>query len=482
MKSLAVSTITFAMILFLISPAASKRVFAQGDTWVAKAPMPISTNGGGSGVILDKLFVVAGGAAGQGVAALQEYDPTTDTWSERTPIPTTRPGAGVGAIADTLYVAGGCPPNGGCGGSETNLLEAYDTNLDTWSTLSPMPTPRSALAAGVINGKLYVAGGIGPNMPFQSLTTLEVYDPTADSWTTKAPMPIASQNAAAAIISGKLYIVGGAQGNTVLDELEVYDPATDTWEIKAPMPTATLGAAAGSINGQLHVVGGTGNFGDISTHQVFDPVANTWTTAAPMPTAREGQAAGVIEGRFYVAGGNASGVPLNVLEAYTPPTQLTTLGFANIWVGLKNSDDVGTKFDLLGEVLRNGDVIASSQLNDVPGGSSGFNNAILDTINLALSGPVTFSSGDSLSIRLSVRVAASSKHRSGTARLWFNDAAANSRFNATIDAVTEDYFLVNGSALNTFAGAGPKQTRDVLVDRAVGGNPFKAFGAWTKVF
>ena len=80
-------------------------------------------------------------------------------------------------------------------------------------------------------------------------------------------------------------------------------------------------------------------------------------------------------------------------------SQLTALGPAKVWIGLKNSDDVGTKFDLLAEVLRNGSVIGSGQLNEVPGGSSGFNNAILETISLALTAPSNLCSGDTLSFQ-----------------------------------------------------------------------------------
>lgn len=161
---------------------------------------------------------------------------------------------------------------------------------------------------------------------------------------------------------------------------------------------------------------------------------------------------------------------------------LTALSSAQVWVGLKNSDDVGTKFDLLAEVLKNGTLVGSGQLNDVPGGSSGFNNAVLDTISLALSGPVDFCTGDVLSVRLSVRVAASSGHVSGTARLWFNDAAANSRFGATVGGSANSFFLRDGFALGTTAGSGPKRTIDVSVNRNVGGNPFKPFGTWSVLF
>ena len=163
--------------------------------------------------------------------------------------------------------------------------------------------------------------------------------------------------------------------------------------------------------------------------------------------------------------------------------QLTALGPAQAWVGLKNSDDVGTRFDLRAEVSRNGVVIGSGQLDGVSGGSSGFNNAVLRTINLALSAPVDVCPGDTLSMKLSVRIAANvAGHRSGTARLWFNDSAANSQFSTTIGSATAANFLLDGFGLGSVAGTGPKKTIDVFVDRAVGGNPFKPFGVWSKTF
>jgi hypothetical protein len=159
-----------------------------------------------------------------------------------------------------------------------------------------------------------------------------------------------------------------------------------------------------------------------------------------------------------------------------------------MWIGLKNSDDVGTKFDLLAEVLRNGMVVGSGQLNDVPGGSSGFNNAVLRTITLALSSAVPMGPGDTMSFRLSVRIAATSGHNSGTARLWYNGAAidsgasrdAGSRFDATIAGSNSNYFLRTGFVLDTAAGSSR-----TFVDKTVsnsGGNPFVAFGTWSKTF
>ena len=140
------------------------------------------------------------------------------------------------------------------------------------------------------------------------------------------------------------------------------------------------------------------------------------------------------------------------------------------------------KFDFLVEVFWDGSLVGTGQVNSVEGGSSGFKNARLSGIPLMLSSPVECCAGCTLSIRLSVRVAADSRHRSGTARLWFNDAQANSRLSATIGGLTKNYFLLDFWRLSADTGAGPKKTIDVRVDRAVAGNPFKPFGTWDIIF
>ncbi|MGH9802175.1 MAG: HYR domain-containing protein, partial [Blastocatellia bacterium] len=129
-----------------------------------------------------------------------------------------------------------------------------------------------------------------------------------------------------------------------------------------------------------------------------------------------------------------------------------TLGSTTVWVGTKSGDDAGVRFDLLAEVLKNGKLIGSGQVNDVSGGSNSSNNFAAQTINLTSSAPAFFCSGDTLSIRLSFRIAAGSNRRRATARLWLNEAAAGSNFAATIGGVTNSYFFLNGFALGASPG------------------------------
>ena len=166
--------------------------------------------------------------------------------------------------------------------------------------------------------------------------------------------------------------------------------------------------------------------------------------------------------------------------AYFRLPLLSALSPAKVWVGLKNSDDVGTRFDLRAEVYYNGStLVGSGEVTNVAGGSSGFNNAKLDTIPLDVATAIGFAPGDTLSIKLLVRnTCTPGGHHSGTARLWFNDAAADTHFDATIDGQDGDEYLLDGGALGTSAGAGPKKTIDVAAGAKC--SAFKSFGTWTR--
>ena len=79
-------------------------------------------------------------------------------------------------------------------------------------------------------------------------------------------------------------------------------------------------------------------------------------------------------------------------------------GPARVWIGLKNSDDVGLRLDLLAEVFVDGTKVGEGRVNNVGAGSSGFNSAGLNAIPLALSsGPVDFPVVTPVEVKVSVR-------------------------------------------------------------------------------
>ncbi len=165
---------------------------------------------------------------------------------------------------------------------------------------------------------------------------------------------------------------------------------------------------------------------------------------------------------------------------------------ARVWIGLKKSNDAGIRFDLKAVVKKNGIEVSSGTLFGAPGGGKGFNNANLLTIPLSLPAE-EFHHGDDISIKLFVRNSClASPQNSGSARLWYNDATANSRFD---EPGAPTLYLVRGNDdgeedcdhdedggdLSKYAGNGPKKKKNVKVNAPVPScdGPYKAFGKWS---
>ncbi|HEX7313413.1 MAG TPA: kelch repeat-containing protein, partial [Pyrinomonadaceae bacterium] len=258
--------------------------------------------------------------------------PLPGSWANTaTVMPTARRSFVAGVIDGRIYAAGG-DSNSGERGVAVNPLstpEAYDTATNSWTTLAPMPTRRFGAAGGVIGGKLYVAGGWNNDYsvsinPYKDM--LEAYDPASNSWATLAPMPRARYNLAAGVIDGKLYAVGGYDpGVGYTNELAAYDPASNSWATLAPMPTGRYALAAVALNGKLYAVGGgcagcgSPSSGYSRDLEAYDPASNSWTRLAPMPTGRYNIAAAALGGKLYVLGGARGGV-LDTVDVYDPAT------------------------------------------------------------------------------------------------------------------------------------------------------------------
>lgn len=171
---------------------------------------------------------------------------------------------------------------------------------------------------------------------------------------------------------------------------------------------------------------------------------------------------------------STSGDAVNILEATTD--RLISLDSPKVWIGLKNSDSVGVKFDLRAEVYKDDVQITSGELNSFNGGSSGFNNANLATIPLNSFNALDFPPESQLKLSLYVRNAcAGSGHNSGVARLWYGDSAANSRINTSFLSGSTNYLLLNNFILGASSGLTKKK---IDVQSGAKCSDFKPFGTW----
>lgn len=249
------------------------------------------------------------------------------TWTTKSPMPTPRGDHAIGVVNGIMYVVGG-----GVGRDPYfAIVEAYDPRTNRWIRKAPMPTPRSSLAVGVVDGILYAVGGISRHMGGRILDTVEAYDPKTNTWTRKAPMTTPRWGLSIGVVDGILYAIGGSGGiggeiSQPLTTVEAYDPSTNTWTTKAPMPSTRVVMAVGVMNETLYAIGGScckpgHGSRTLGTVEAYDAKTNRWTVRDSMPTPRARHVVGVVNQVLYVVGGFSDEGLTKRVEAYDPVTK-----------------------------------------------------------------------------------------------------------------------------------------------------------------
>ena len=114
----------------------------------------------------------------------------------------------------------------------------------------------------------------------------------------------------------------------------------------------------------------------------------------------------------------------------TETQNLTSLGNLTVWIGLKNSDDQGTYFDIRAEVLKNGAVIASAEVKDIKGVTRNPDKAKEVVVTFGAIPDTTFEVGDIFSIRVLTKVADTGGHNNAVGlRLYYDSVSRPSWVN-----------------------------------------------------
>jgi N-acetylneuraminic acid mutarotase len=246
---------------------------------------------GVAAVTVDGKIYAIGGWAGDNVFnTLEEYDPVADKWTRKANMPTARNWASATVINGIIYAIGGSGND-----DYTAAVEAYSPKTDQWSKKASLPFPSQCRTA-VVNGKIYIMGwfpGIdgGDRRPRSDVYE---YDPTSDTWTKKMDMPTPRMAISATAVNGKIYAVGGLSSFNPykkVSTVEIYDPNTDTWEKGVDLPDARGVHVGALVDGKIYVIGGVSDWPNngsamvISTVEVFDiglsvspqgKLPNTW--------------------------------------------------------------------------------------------------------------------------------------------------------------------------------------------------------------
>lgn len=171
-----------------------------------------------------------------------------------------------------------------------------------------MPEVRAAAGAGAVQGKLYVAGGVGP----QGLATNTlVFDPALGEWSMEAGLPTPREHLGVASDGRRLYVLGGRTGGigSNLDAAEAFDPGSGKWEVLPPVPTPRGGSSAAAVAGLVVLAGGEEQGGTFEEVEAYDVATGEWVALPPLPTPRHGLGVAAVGSVVYViAGGPAPGL------------------------------------------------------------------------------------------------------------------------------------------------------------------------------
>ena len=209
-----------------------------------------------------------------------------------------------------------------------------------WSEGPALPIRVQEIYPAVLDGALYVAGGLSPDVEGGRIGItgrMFALDADAARWRECAALPTPTHHPNLVAIGQEVYAIGGftaAQGAgawAMSERVGVYTPESDTWRPGPAMAQPYAETVAANLDGRIHVVTGRRRAGganrswsdhaDTTAHIVLDPASEAWDTAAPAPTARNSAAGAVLNGRLHIIGGRTvSGGNTPVHEVYESQT------------------------------------------------------------------------------------------------------------------------------------------------------------------
>ena len=209
----------------------------------------------------------------------------------------------------------------------------WEEKAGDWEKRADAPVALLESAGTVVDGRLYVFGGIErPSMfGLKGGSAVYVYDPRTDSWGRNADMPTAVTHAMAAVDGHNIWFAGGWLGSRSggfdgTRDVWVYDTSSDLWQQGPPLPRAIASGALVRHDRRLHFFGGfLGEDGErmSARHWVMDLDGGTnWEPLAPLPEPRGHISAVALDDRIYAIGGmhghHVDARDLTWVHAYVP--------------------------------------------------------------------------------------------------------------------------------------------------------------------
>ena len=245
-------------------------------------------------------------------------DANTGPWREIGAAPTARQQVATAVVDGRIWVVGGLI--GTKKAAATNRVESYDPTINSWSTATPLPRPLHHATAVAYRGELVVIGGWEPKgSELTAVASREVLALRDGRWVRYAPLRHPRAAAAAAVVDDKIVVTGGQADGKLVRQTE-FLPGGVEWKQGADLPTPRehLAVAADEDGRFLYAVGGRDLSPDNNTRALerYDIRDDRWTKLPSLPVATGSLGAAILKGRLVAAGGETSTGVIKSVQSY----------------------------------------------------------------------------------------------------------------------------------------------------------------------
>ncbi len=281
----------------LVAVAAAGAAGAALSDWKTHAPMPLPRTEVSAAVMGSEIVVLGGFTLDRGASKrVDAYSPTRDSWRRLPDLPIGVHHAMAVGVGGKVFVLGGYTVTG------ATLRAAFVLEDGRWRAIPRLPFPRAAAGAGVANGKIVVAGGIGDGR--RLARNALAYDLRTRRWSV-VPGPTPREHLGVTAFAGTVYAVAGRTAgiDTNLLHFESFRPGDRRWRRLQPVPDARGGTGAAALAGHVVSVGGEEPAGTIAEVLAYRIAERRWIRLQDLPTPRHGLGVAALGGRVYVIGG-----------------------------------------------------------------------------------------------------------------------------------------------------------------------------------
>ncbi|MEL4106285.1 kelch repeat-containing protein [Oscillospiraceae bacterium WX1] len=210
--------------------------------------------------------------------------------------------------------------------TQSSLLTNNTTTRGYYISATHLLTARSGLGSAIVNGKVYIIGGLNSTGVLNSVEMMDM------GWQQKASLPAPLSNYKSVQLDGKLYVMGGSANiggsNLNSNAMYMYDPASDSWTtLSCTMPVYARDFSLTAGFSKIYMFGGltsstqNGTFTTSNQIYEFNPATSTWSAKNTLSVARSNLSSVLLNGLIYITGGlNGGGSATNTVEAYNPAT------------------------------------------------------------------------------------------------------------------------------------------------------------------